>query len=227
MTRRTILIAIGLLLFIALGTTSYLLLTREAPDTTALATAPFVITDYDRTLGSPKASIVMIEYAAPMCPICANFNAREFPRLKSEYIDTGKVFYVFRVFPIGAPDYPAEGLARCLPKSQYFPFIDFLYRNQDKWDPDGHEIPDVRAALQHMGQIAGLSAADANRCMDDSTTRDHITQSRQDAVARYGVSGTPSFVVGGQVVYSGEYPWDEMKAMLDARLANGAGPAQH
>jgi protein-disulfide isomerase len=218
MNRNTILIGIIALALIGLGFGYYVIQRPSAPDVT-VATAPSgptPIAGDDRTLGNPRAPIVMIEYAAPMCPICANFNANEFPRLKAEYIDTGKVFYVFRVYPIGAPDFAAEALARCLPKDQYFTFIDLLYRSQDKWDPDGHEIPDVRAALIAQAGIAGMSAADAGRCIDDKAEQARITRNAQDAQTRFGVSGTPTFVVDGKVVYSGEYPYDLMKAMLDA-----------
>ncbi len=218
MTRTTILAALVGLALLALGIGVYVVLnpsdTPPSPPPTTSA-----ITPYDRTLGDPKAPVTLIEYAAPMCPICANFNAREFPQLKAQYIDTGKVFYVFRVFPIGPPDYPVEGIARCLPKEQYFPFIDMMYRSQESWDPDGHDIPDVRAAILARARIAGLGTEQATRCMDDRQTQARITQNQQDAATRYGVTGTPTFVVGDQVVYTGEYPWDQLQAMLDARLA--------
>ncbi len=221
MNRNTVLIGIIVLALVGLGVGYYVINKPGSPDLTVAATpsGPTPIAGDDRTLGNPKAPVVMIEYAAPMCPICANFNANEFPRLKAQYIDTGKVFYVFRVYPIGAPDFAAEALARCLPKDQYFTFIDLLYRSQDTWDPDGHEIPDVRAALIARAGIAGMSAADAARCIDDKAEQARITKSAQDAQTRFGVSGTPTFVVDGKVVYSGEYPYDLMKAMLDAEIA--------
>ncbi len=174
--------------------------------------------DYAFTLGTPDAPIKMVEYAAPMCPICARFDINEFPKLKADYIDTGKVFYTFRVFPIGNPDLGAEGIARCLPKAQYFPFIDFLYRNQDKWDPDGHDIPDVRAALIAMAGTTGMSAEQAGRCIDDKDTQARTLRIAQDAMARYSVSGTPTFIVDGDKAYTGEWPWGLLKAALDAKL---------
>jgi protein-disulfide isomerase len=173
----------------------------------------------EHTLGSPDAPIKIVEYAAPMCPICAAFNANEFPQLKSQYIDTGKVYYIFRVFPIGAPDLAVEGIARCLPASQYFTFMDTMYRNQDKWDPDGHAIPDVRAALIAMAGQAGLSESKAARCMDDKAAQDHTQKVAQDGIKQFGIGGTPTFIIDGEPVYSGEYPWDLLKDQLDRRLA--------
>ena len=135
MNRNQVLLGIIVVALIALGGFAWYT-SHDTGDTTAPATTgteAAIPGDYEFTLGSPTAPIKMIEYAAPMCPICAAFDMNEFPKLKAEYIDTGKVFYTFRVFPIGNPDFGAEGIARCMPKSQYFPFIDFLYRNQDKW----------------------------------------------------------------------------------------------
>ena len=112
----------------------------------------------DHTLGSPKAPVQFVEYAAPTCPHCAHWNAEVFPKFKKAYIDTGKVHYVFRVFPLSSVDAAVEAMARCLPKDSYFQFIDMMFRNQEKWDPDGYNVPDVHAALINMGRIAGMSA---------------------------------------------------------------------
>ena len=105
----------------------------------------------------------------PCARICAHFNEETFPKLKSEYIDTGKVFYVFRAFmPIGPADGPAEKLARCLPHDKYLAFIDMLFRNQAKWDPEyRHPSRRASAALLELAKGFGMSAADADRCVAD------------------------------------------------------------
>ncbi len=223
MNRNTVLLGIIGAALIGLGVFAWYTFSdggeEPAPAPAADPNAPIVSADYERTLGAPSAPIKMIEYAAPMCPICARFDMNEFPKLKAQYIDTGKVLYIFRVFPIGNPDYGAEGLARCMPKDQYFSFIDMMYRNQEKWDPDGHVIPDVRAAMIAVAGTAGMPPDKAGRCINDKDTIARTTQIAQDAAARFGVTGTPTFVVDGENVYSGEYPWDQLKALLDAKLA--------
>ena len=220
MNRNQVLLGIIVLALIALGIFAWYT-SHDSGDTTAPA-APgaeaAIPSDYEFTLGSPTAPIKMIEYAAPMCPICAAFDMNEFPKLKAEYIDTGKVFYTFRVFPIGNPDFGAEGIARCLPKPQYFPFIDFLYRNQAKWDPDGHTILDVRAALIDMAATTGMPEDKAASCIDDKDTQARTMRVAQDGASRYGVSGTPTFIVDEQIAYTGEWPWAALKAALDAKL---------
>ena len=171
----------------------------------------------DRTMGNPKAPITVIEYASPMCPHCAHMNEEGIPVLKRDYIDTGKVFYIFRVFPIGAPDLPAEGLARCLPADNYFQFIDLLYRNQAKWDPE-YNVTDVAGGLTRLGRIAGLSGDKIQSCMTDQAAQKRVMAVAQDAQTRYGITGTPTFVINGEVQTAGA-PWADIKAKLDSLLA--------
>ncbi len=103
-------------------------------DAAAASGQGYEILPTDRTLGNPNAKVVLIEYAAPSCPVCADFNAQTFPQLKANYIDTGKVFTSSASFPLRADDGAAEKIARCLPEDKYFSFIDLLFRNQPKWD---------------------------------------------------------------------------------------------
>jgi len=175
------------------------------------------VTADDRTLGDPKAPVQVVEYAAPMCPHCARMNEEGFPTLKKDYIDKGKVFYVFRVFPIGQPDIPAEGLARCLPKENYFAFVDLLFRNQQKWDPE-YQVTDVHGGLVALGRIAGLSPEKIETCMADPANQQRIMASQQDANTRLGISGTPTFVINGEVQPSGAQ-WPIVKEKLDAVIA--------
>ncbi|MFL6688645.1 MAG: thioredoxin domain-containing protein, partial [Alphaproteobacteria bacterium] len=138
------------------------------------------VTANDRTLGSPKAPIQIVEYAAPICPHCAHFNEAFFPQLKANYIDTGKVYYIFRVFPLQSADLAAEAMARCLPANNYFQFIDLLFRNQPKWDPE-NGVQDVHGGLVQMGRIAGLSAEQVDRCIGDQAQQQRIAKVGQDA----------------------------------------------
>jgi protein-disulfide isomerase len=175
------------------------------------------VTADDRTLGDPKAPVQVVEYAAPMCPHCAHMNEEGFPVLKKDYIDKGKVFYVFRVFPIGAPDVPAEGLARCVPKENYFAFMDLLFRNQAKWDPE-NGVQDVHAGLVAMGHLAGLPEDKIETCMADPANQQRITASQNDANTRLGITGTPTFVINGEVLPGGAQ-WTLVKEKLDAAVA--------
>jgi protein-disulfide isomerase len=193
----------------------------NAGQTTAAGSTQMALYADDRTLGNPKAPITMIEYAAPTCPHCAHFDMTVMPRVKQEYIDTGKVFYVFRTFPLSATDGAIEGIARlCLPADKYFQFLDLMFRNQPKWDPDGYQIPDVGAAVKQMAGIMGVTPEQADRCMTDTKEQQRINQVGQDAVNRYNINGTPTFVINGTVVQTTEGTWPQLKARFDSLLSN-------
>ncbi len=219
MSRNQVLLGIIVAALLVLGIAAWYVLGSSSDGTLqAAAGGPAgAATADDRTLGDPKAKIVAIEYAAPMCPHCAHFNAEGIPVLKRDYIATGKVFYIFRVFPIGQPDVAAESLARCLPADNYFAFIDQLYRNQAKWDPE-YGVQDVEGGIVDQAKIAGMSAEQAETCMKDKDKNARVMTVAQDAQSRYGINGTPTFVINGEVQTAGAQ-WPEIKAKLDSLLA--------
>jgi len=216
-SRNQVLIGIIVLALLTLGAGIYFYEQSGPPDVVAAVGGGGAVPG-DRTLGSTKAPITIIEYAAPMCPHCARFNAEVIPLLKASYIDTGKVFYIFRVFPIGAADVPAEALARCQPAGSYFGFIDLLFRNQDKWDPE-NGVTDVHGALLSLSRIAGMSAEQAEACMNNQDEQKRIMAVAQDASARYGITGTPTLIINGEVEQAGGMPWTVLKSKLDSLLA--------
>lgn len=180
------------------------------------------ITPTDHTLGNPNAPVQMVEYAAPTCPICARWDMTVFPDFKKAYVDTGKVFYVFRVFPLRSLDLAVEGVARCLPKSGYFGFMDMMYRNQSKWDPDGYDIPDVHAALIGMSKTAGLSAAQAETCSNDKTQLQNASAVGEYAGKTYNINSTPSFIIDGVFHQQDVMTWNSLQEFLNTELGKKA-----
>ena len=215
---RNRLIVLGFVVVLAGAIAAWLLLgpNQSAPDTAG--NPGYVITARDRTIGNPKAKVVLIEYGAPVCPHCAEFEMQDFPHLKADYIDTGKVFYVFRVFPIRPLDFPAENIARCLPEDKYFAFIDLLFRNQPKWDGDEYPVADPHAGLVLMGRIAGMTPEQVDTCIADKAGNELTKQVGADADAKYHITGTPTFVVNGSAMAAGA-PYSDLKNTLDAELA--------
>jgi protein-disulfide isomerase len=170
----------------------------------------------DHTFGNPKAKVTVIEYASPTCPVCANFMINLYPKLKRDYVDTGKIFYVFRTFLRVADDAAAEKLARCMPKDKYMSFQDTLYRNQAKWDYEfGIPSPDgVHAALIELAGSAGMSEADANKCLASTADEAAISKVGEDGVAKYNVNATPTFVINGQAQAGFEAFFERLDAAL-------------
>ena len=171
----------------------------------------------DHTVGNPKAKVTVIEYASPTCPVCANFMMTMYPKLKSDYINKGRIFYVYRTFLRNPDDASAEKLARCMPKDKYMSFTDSLFRNQQKWDYEfGVPSPDgVHAVLIELAGASGMSAADANKCLASTADENAISTVGEDGVAKYNVSATPTFVINGQ----GQAGFEAFFERLDAALA--------
>ena len=99
MSRKQIFIALGVVLVLVLGGLTWFLMGDSGGGGTVSASG-YTLQPTDRTLGNPKSKVVLIEYGAPSCPVCAAFNVTGFPQIKAKYIDTGKINYVFRVFPL-------------------------------------------------------------------------------------------------------------------------------
>lgn len=197
---------------------------ERATDSAPGNTTAIVVSPTDMSLGSPKAPVKVVEYGAPSCPVCARFETDNFDQLRKIYIDTGKVFFVFRAFPInGAADGAAEGLARCAGRASadnYFHFLDLLFRNQKDWDPE--MTSDVHGGLLKMARIAGIEA-EAETCMADKANADRINTVSKDAVARYNINATPTLVINGVVQQPGYIPWPQLKSMVDSFLGRKHG----
>jgi protein-disulfide isomerase len=183
----------------------------------APARGRFTITPVDRTIGSNNARVVLIEYASPTCPHCAEFYTAYFPTLKTNFIDTGKVRFVYRIFILRPDDGAVEKLARCLPASQYFDFVEALFRNQAQWDGDIYPV-DMQAGLLRMATAAGMNPQQAEKCMVDPALNTQLNQVSDLATRQYGVNGTPTFVVNGVPGEAGEQ-WPHLRQRLLAVIA--------
>ncbi|HEY2009748.1 MAG TPA: thioredoxin domain-containing protein [Rhizomicrobium sp.] len=222
MSRKTWIILGVIVLLIAAGGGAWYYFSSDDDDisssTAAAVTGPvYEPLSTDHTFGNPKAGVTVIEYASPTCPVCANFMMNLYPKLKSDYIDKGRIFYVYRTFLRNPDDLSAEKLARCLSKDKYMAFMDLLFRSQQKWDYEfGVPSPDgVHAALLELVGTMGMSAADANRCIADKKDEDALVKVGMDGEAKYKVGGTPTLVINGK----GEAGFEDFFARLDAALA--------
>src|ERR1700680_4635811 len=116
----------------------------------------------DMALGPANAAVTITEYASMTCPHCAAFSENVFPKIKSEYIDTGKVRYVFREFPLDIKAAAASVLARCIAKGdagKFFGVIDMLFKKQDEW------VVKTKQNLTRIGREAGMSEQSVDTCI--------------------------------------------------------------
>ena len=225
MSRNQLTILGAAVVAVIIAVVAYLLF-FNSPTTDSLASSDsagpgYTIRPDDEAIGSRKASVVVIEYGAPSCPVCARFNAETIPQFRAQYVDTGKVYYIFRVFPInGEADGAAEGLARCAGSGDsYFHFIDALFRNQKDWDPEFNP-PDVHAGLVKVAALAaGMDEAKANACMADKENAERVNRVAKEATDKYNINATPTLVINGVVQQPGNTPWPVLKSTLDTFLA--------
>lgn len=165
----------------------------------------------DMSMGKDDAKVTLVEYASASCPHCAAFNKDVFPKIKADYIDTGKIRFVFREFPHNQPALAAFMVARCLPKEKYFPLIDVFFATQEKW------VANPKEGLTDIAKQAGMSQADFDACLKNETIANSILAVREKAATKYGVEGIPTMFVNGQV-FHGEATYDDLKKAIDPLL---------
>lgn len=167
----------------------------------------------DNILGEADAPVTVIEYASLTCPHCAHFSATTFPKIKSELIDTGKLRWVYRDFPLDKLALHGSLLAHCMPKEQYFATIEVLFASQGDWaaaaDPD--------TALSQIGRTAGLDADTIKKCLSDKTEIDKIVAGIQEAEQKFDVKSTPTFIIGGKP-YAGDMEYDAFYNLIKDQL---------
>ena len=171
----------------------------------------------ERVLGNSDAKVTMIEYASMTCPHCANFHTKTFPAIKKEYIVTGKIKFIYRDFPLDQFALAAAMMARCSAKERYFGVIDVIFRTQREWGRN----PNPRKALEQIGKIVGVSESTYEACVTDKVVHDGMIKMRNDAVEKYKVRTTPTFVVNEKKI-NGGLPLEELRKVLDAAVAKAS-----
>ncbi|MCA6106469.1 DsbA family protein [Bradyrhizobium cenepequi] len=169
----------------------------------------------DMALGPQNAPVTITEYASMTCPHCANFNETVFPKIKSEYIDTGKIRYVFREFPLDIKAAAGSMLARCISKDdapKYFAVIDLLFRQQNDW-----VMKNTTETLTRIGKQAGLSQQQVEECLKDQALLDKIAADQKYANDVLKVNSTPTFFINGEML-KGETSFDEFSKRINSLL---------
>jgi protein-disulfide isomerase len=156
------------------------------------------------------SGVAVIEYGSLTCPHCAAFGREVLPELKKDYVDTGKVRYIFREFSRNPLDVAAFVLARCVGDDKAFAAIELLFSQQDKWAFVDKPLEPLIAAMRPTG----LTHDQAMACLKDQSKVDAVAAIGKRANDEIKVSGTPTFVIDGKV-YGGELTIDQLRAILD------------
>ena len=169
----------------------------------------------DMALGPANAAVTVTEFASMTCPHCAAFTENVFPKIKSEYIDTGKIRFVFREFPLDIKAAAGSMLARCIAKDdagKFFAVIDMLFRQQNEW-----VLKNTTETLIRIGKQAGLSQQQVEECLKDQALLDKIAADQKYANEVLKVNSTPTFFINGEMM-KGEQTFEEFSKRINSLL---------
>jgi len=165
----------------------------------------------DMALGADEgAAVTLVEYASATCPHCDAFHTDVWPKLKADYVDTKKIRFIFREFPLNDAALAAFMIARAAPKDAYFPLIGIFFDTLESWSQSPAE------GLLNIAKQAGFSQQKFDETLNNESLAKGIMEIR-DGGARFGVKGTPTFFLNGTLL-SGEQDYETLKAEIDKLL---------
>ena len=168
----------------------------------------------DMALGPANATVTITEYASMTCPHCAAFTEKVFPKIKSEFIDSGKIRFVFREFPLDIKAAAASILARCIGKGdseKYLSAVETMFKLQDRL------MAHTKDTLIYVGRQHGMSEQDVKTCEEDQAQFDKLNADQQYAHREVKVTSTPTFFLNGMRL-QGSMSFEELEERIKPRL---------
>ena len=167
----------------------------------------------DMALGQPGAPVTIVEYASLSCSHCAKFDGDVLDALKTSYIDTGKVYYVFREFRSTSSLSPHPQAARCEPQDRFFTIVRALFHNQNDW---AFAADPLRGLIIQLNRL-GMTSKSSEACLSNAGVIGAIDKSRRRANKEFHVGSTPTFFINGEAHFGG-LDFAAMQAILDPLL---------
>ena len=180
------------------------------------ATTVLDITEDDLVIGDKNAPITIIEYASLSCSHCANFHNNTLPDIKKEYVDTGKVRFVFRNFPYDPPSLIGSVILKCVPKDVRYDYMNVLFLLRKNW-----VISDNAKSTQELYKImqsGGMSKEDFDNCLKRDDLANQIIKGRIDVQNEFNIQSTPSFLINGNLE-QGNKSVKEFRQIIDKILS--------
>lgn len=206
----------SVLAFIALAGTVFAIVPALADE--PRADVPRLMPD-DRVLGKTDAPITIFEFFSLTCPHCAEFSRDTFPKLKAEWIDTGRAKLVYRDYPLDRNALKAAIVARCGPPERYPAFVETLFQQQQVWVTQDDPTP----ALRRIARLGGISDDQLDKCLSDDALSKSIVAGEYEAQKSYGVDSTPTFFINGKKLV-GAMPYDDFAVVLGKTSASLPAP---
>jgi protein-disulfide isomerase len=174
----------------------------------------------DFALGSADAKVTIVEYASLTCPHCAAFHKDVWPGLKSKYVDTGKVRFIFRDFPLNPRAFGGSMLARCLGGDKGMALVDTLFTKQADW---AAVEANPQQALFDVSKQAGFTQESFEKCLTDQKLFEQLTAMQKRAAEVHKVASTPTFFVNGKRMVGPTL--EEFQTVIDPMLGTATAPA--
>lgn len=224
MNARNLLLIVGAAVVVAIAGIYYYISLPD-PSTTSFAESASAPTSGDdilvagplgeQSLGDPSAPVTVIEYASMTCSHCATFHEETFTPFKEKYVDTGKVHFIFREYPLDALASSAFVLARCLPEERYFAFVDLLFHQQAVWAFS--QNPAIE--LLRIGKQAGFTQESFKACLTNQKILDGVNWVKNRGSEEFGVRSTPTFFINGRKPSkNGALSLDDLSQEIDPLL---------
>ena len=169
----------------------------------------------DMVQGAEDAPITVIEYASFTCPHCARFHSDVYKLLRKNYIDTGKVKFIFREVYFDKYGMWASMIARCSGPDRFFGMTDLILNSQSTWARAGDDLAIVEA-LRKIGRLSGMQDAALDSCLQDGEKLRALVVWYKENAQRDGIQSTPSFLIDGQPYKNMDY--EEFAKILDEKL---------
>jgi len=166
--------------------------------------------------GDPDAAVEVIEYASFTCPHCATFHADQYQQLLENYIEPGKIRFVYREIYFDRPGLWASMLARCGGEMRFFGISEMLYEQQREWLAGGQDPALIVENLRRIGLTAGMSGEEIDACMSDGETAANLVAWFEANAEADAIRSTPSFVIDGELFSNMNYT--DFAAILDEKL---------
>jgi protein-disulfide isomerase len=171
------------------------------------------------TLGRADAPITIVKYASLTCPHCRRFHLEVFPEFKRTYVDTGKVRFILREFPIGQSSGNATIALRCAPPDKYFDLYGKFLSQQSAWVSQEVRLD----AIYRIAQQVGMTRAQFDSCLENRAMIDGLKWVKERG-RKLGVIGTPNFFFGNRLVKS-TVTMKEIRDYVETGQVPGAKPA--
>lgn len=169
----------------------------------------------EMSIGNPDAAVTVVEYASFTCPHCRNFHSSVLKDLKTNYIDTGKINFIYREVYFDRFGLWAGMVARCGGPEKYFGLADLIYSAQAEWTASGDPAA-IADNLRTLGKTAGLTDEQLDVCMNDNDKAKAMVAVFQKNSAADDINSTPSFLINGKKYSNMDYA--DFSAALDEKL---------